>query len=299
MEPKEVTLFPYEVDMFVNMLSAKMAEKLGLNHDMMNVPAMWAQTKGNGIKVAVLDTGRPEHPDIKVVGSKSFVPKEKCDKNGHSTHCSGIINAIAQNGIGIAGIAPEAQLYTGQVLSKKGGGRTKWIVEAIRWAVDEIGVDVISMSLGMPGNVKRQAGLEKACNYAVNQGVALFAATGNEGTIVGQPACFDSVIAVGAINFKRKRAGFSNHGHEVDFVAGGVGILSTYLNKGYARLSGTSMACPAVAGIGALILAKHKSEGKEISPQGLKKRIRKIAFDLGAIGQDDFYGYGMPLFKRP
>lgn len=82
-------------------------------------------------------------------------------------------------------------------------------------------------------------------------------------------------------------------------MAGGVGILSTYLNRGYARLSGTSMACPAVAGIGALILAKHKAEGEKVSPEGLKARIRKIAFDLGAVGQDDFYGYGMPLFKRP
>jgi len=208
MEPNEVTLFPYEVDMFVNILSAKMAEKLGLNHEMMNVPAMWAQTKGRGIKIAVLDTGRPEHPDIRVLGSKSFVPREGVDKNGHSTHCSGIINAIAQNGIGIAGIAPESELYTGQVLAAAGGGRTKWIVEGIRWAVDEIGADVISMSLGMPGKAKRQKNLEKACNYAVNQGVAVFAATGNEGTVVGQPACFDSVIAVGAIDFRKSARDF-------------------------------------------------------------------------------------------
>jgi subtilisin family serine protease len=285
--------------MFVNMLSTKMAEKLGLNHDMMNVPAMWGRTKGKGIKIAVLDTGRPHHPDIKVVRSKCFVPGEGPDKNGHATHCSGIINAIAQNGIGIAGIAPESELYTAQVLAKKGGGRTKWIIDAIHWAVDEIGVDLISMSLGMPGRAPRQKHLEKACNYAVEQGVALFAATGNEGTVVGQPACFDSVIAVGAIDFKKRKANFSNHGHEVDFVAGGVGVLSCYLNKGYARLSGTSMACPAVAGIGALILAKHKIEGEKVAPGDLREKIRKIAFDLGAVGQDDFYGYGMPLFKRP
>jgi len=244
-----------------------LAERLDFNHSLMNIPEMWKTTRGAGIKIAVLDTGLPNHVDIQPCGGASFVPGYKQDRNGHSTHCAGIIAAIAGNGMGCAGIAPDVEDYYGAVLDGDGSGTIEAIVKGIYWAVDEIKADIISMSLGISDGAPHIKELEDACKYAVSKGTAVFAAAGNEAGRVGQPAKYDCVIAVAAVNDRKEHARFSNVGPEVDFAAGGVDVYSTYLNNGYAKLSGTSMACPALAAVGALILADHKACGEILTPQ--------------------------------
>ena len=286
---------PYKVLSRVSIL----AEKQDYNHEMMNVPEMWKSTRGDAVKVVVLDTGVPDHVDIKVAGGKSFIPGYMTDSNGHGTHVGGIIAAIANNGMGVAGIAPECECYYGAVLDGGGSGSIDGIVEGIKWAVDEVGAHVINMSLGISAGAPIFKELEDACKYAESKGVVVVCAAGNEYGSVGQPACYDSVIAVAAVDSSMQHADFSNIGPEVDFASGGVNVYSTYLNNGYAKLSGTSMACPAMAGVIALIMADEAGDtGKWLNKNEVVEKLKKIAYDVGPEGFDEIYGHGIPVFAK-
>jgi len=286
---------PYKVISRVSIL----AEKQDYNHEMMNVPAMWKSTRGAGVKVVVLDTGIPKHVDIGHAGGKSFIENYSEDKNGHGTHVGGIIAATANNDMGVAGIAPECECWFGSVLDGNGSGSIASIVKGIRWAVDEVGAHVINMSLGISAGARRIKEMEDACDYAASQGVVVVCAAGNEYGAVGQPAIYDSVLAIAAVNNFKEHASFSNTGPEVDFASGGVNVYSTYLNNGYSKLSGTSMASPAMAGIVALIIAdEFKDTGKLLTLDEVTTKLKKIAFDVGDEGFDEVYGHGIPVFVQ-
>lgn len=275
-----------------------LAERDSYNHRLMNIPHMWERTRGSGVKVAILDTGVPKHIDLRPSGgcSAKGIDSGPADREGHGTHVGGIVAALAGNGIGVTGIAPDAEDYYIKVLDDDGSGSIESVADGIYKAVDKYGVDIINMSLGMPANAPRFRELEEACNYAVDKGVTVFAATGNDAAALGQPAIYDSVISVGAVDRRRRKARFSNRGTGIDFVAGGVDVYSTHLNNRYVSLSGTSMACPALAGAAALILSKHLASGERLTPLELKEHIRRIAFDLGSAGYDNLYGHGIPVF---
>ena len=276
-----------------------MAEKQDYNHRLMNIPAVWRNTRGGGVPVVVLDTGLPQHVDLNPAGSKSFIPRYNADLNGHSTHVGGILAATAGNDMGIAGIAPECEHHYGAVLGKDGNGTVQAIIQGIRWAVDEVGAKVINMSLGIPAGVRHLKALEDACNYAVDQGATVIAAAGNESGRVGQPAIFDSVLAVAAVDQSMEHAWFSNIGPEVDLAAGGVQVYSTWLKNGYSKLNGTSMAAPAIAGAATLIIAdRHQSSGDWLSPTEVADKLKKIAFDVGPEGFDEQFGHGIPVFQH-
>jgi subtilisin len=284
---------PFRVRLLVNILS----ETKDYNHSLMNIPVMWKETMGEGVKVAILDTGLPSHPDLAPTGSKSFIPGYLADKNGHGTHVAGILAAIANNGMGVAGIAPKCQFWSGAVLGGDGSGTIQGIIDGIRWAVDEVGAKVINMSLGISAGAPRLAELENACNYAASNGVVVVCAAGNENAGVGQPACYDSVIAVAAVDANQKRASFSDFGPEVDFAAGGVDVFSTWLNNGYAKLSGTSMASPALAGVVTLILAdEFKDNQKWLNKDEAYAKLKKIAYNVDGTTFDDYDGWGIPVF---
>ena len=302
-----VGLVPYKVVARAQIL----AEDVGAGNKMMNVPAVWVDTEGAGVKMVVLDTGAPDHVDIELSGQANFVPLGPeiagaqprnrpvhiaGDANGHSTHVCGIVRATRNNGIGCVGVAPKCELWTGQVLDGDGSGELEWIVEGIYWATDVVQADVINMSMGIDAGAPLIREFKKACDYACSQGVTIVAAAGNEYGRVGQPACYESVIAVGAVNGAKEHAEFSNTGKEVDFAAFGVEVFSCWPKNGYAKLSGTSMAGPFVAGVATLIIAKHRLAGEELTPAEVKEHIRKIAFDVGPDGFDETFGWGIPVF---
>lgn len=266
------------------------------NHDLMNIPAAWSTTYGEGVCVAVLDTGMPTHRDIRVKEAISCVPGYLTDLNGHGTHVAGIIKAgFGKTSDSLTGIAPACELICVAVLDGAGSGALNDLVRGIAAAVDK-GANIINMSLGFStGHIPA---LEQACNKAVAAGCAIFAAAGNDGIRgVSQPACYDSVIAVAAVNSARQYARFSNRGGEIDLAAGGVDVYSTWLDDGYKRLSGTSMACPAVAACAALVLSSHKLRGEKLTPDELREHLTRTAYDVGPDGFDEFSGNGIPLFK--
>lgn len=234
--------------------------------ELIQAPEIWRHTKGEGITVAILDTGCDyNHPDLRdrIIGGRNFTkddggnPELFMDYNGHGTHVAGTI-AASMKDYGVVGVAPEASLLILKVLGKNGSGQYDWIINAIHYAI-ESKVDVISMSLGGSNNVGE---LHEAIKKAViEHNILVVCAAGNNGDgdhgtdEYAYPGSYNEVISVGAVTLERKMSRFSNSNNEIDLVAPGEKITSTYLNGKYATLSGTSMATPHVTG--ALVLLKN------------------------------------------
>ena len=204
----------------------------------------WQTTSGGSqVLVAVLDTGiDAQHEDLagKVVGSVNFTKSATAsDVLGHGTHIAGIITATANNGIGVAGFAPNARLLNVKIADDNGMVWASTIAEGIIWAVDN-GARIINMSLVVPTSYPA---LEEAVNYASGKGVVLIAAAGNNiKSIPVYPAYYPNVIAVSATDSDGRLWAESNNGDWVDVYAPGVEIFSTNPGNSYGYLSGTSMA---------------------------------------------------------
>ncbi len=256
-------------------------------------PTAWDTTQGAGVKVAVLDCGiRTSHPDLsgKVVLERNFTASATADDRcNHGTHVAGTIAAATNNGVGVASVAPGAQLLNGKVLDDSGSGYFSDVDTAIRWAADN-GARVINMSLG--GALRCPTGTQAAANYAWSKGVVLVAAAGNSGARGAQaPANCQNVIGVAATNSSDTKASWSNYGPEVDVAAPGVSILSTVnpdLNNGsqYASFSGTSMATPHTAGVAALIW----SSSYGASAAAVRDRLFQTADPVSGTGSLWTYG---------
>lgn len=270
-------------------------------------PDAWDEEIGDEtVIVSVIDTGIDfTHPDLqdnfRLIGSWDFVQHGPIplDNNGHGTHCAGIIAAEINNEIGIAGIA-NVKIIAMKVFNRFGMGNLWRIARAIVRST-LVGADVISMSCG----VYRSSPLGllwNACNFSNFVGCTLVAAAGNGGSSnIAYPAKYDCVIAVGAVDESNEKTWWSDYGEELDVVAPGDEILSTMptyhvtLNdEGYSRnydnLSGTSMACPHVAGVMALYYSKN---GCLVDNDLARERLHESADDLGAPGKDIYYGYGL------
>ncbi|UCD53440.1 MAG: S8 family peptidase, partial [Phycisphaerales bacterium] len=244
---------------------------------------------GAGIGVAILDTGIDgSHPDLdgNYAGGWDFVndDADPSDDHYHGTHCAGIV-AAEKDGTGVVGVAPEADLCALKVLSSSGSGYTSDIIAAIQWCVNN-DVDVISMSLGSDYS---NTAFEDACQAAYNAGIVLVAAAGNDYSRRGRseldtvdyPGAYGSVIAVAATDSSKTKASFSSAGPDVELAAPGVSIKST-IPGDYGVLSGTSMACPHVAGVVALVLEANPG----MSNGAVRQLLRDTADDLGDSGFD-------------
>ncbi len=260
-----------------------------------NAPEAWSNSTGKNVKIAVLDTGiRNSHPDLTIFGGINLVGKSKNnrwnDDNGHGTHVAGIM-AARNDSIGVVGVAPDSQLYAVKVLDAYGSGYISDIIEGIDWPVQN-NMDVISMSLGT--RTYSQALNDTTAN-AYKAGILLIAAAGNSGDgnlssdDVLYPAKFDSVITVSAIDYNNIAPAWSADGAEVELAAPGVDIYSTWLDGSYVNKSGTSMAAPFVSGIAALVKSKNLS----LTSQEIRSVLAYNAIDLGAIGRDKTYGFGL------
>jgi parallel beta-helix repeat protein len=185
------------------------------------------------------------------------------DDHGHGTHCAGIIAAEGDNGLDIAGVCWHAKIMALKFIGWVGSGSTEDILEAFYYAVEN-GADVTSNSWG--GKNPSET-VEDVINYAHSQGVITVASAGNNNSRQPHyPAYYDNAIAVAATNSNDEKAPFSNYGDGVDIAAPGVDILSlraagtskgTIYDDYTTILSGTSMACPHITAVAALIISKR------------------------------------------
>ncbi|MGE5553439.1 MAG: S8 family peptidase [Betaproteobacteria bacterium] len=242
-------------------------------------PALWDQEEGAGVSVAILDTGVDlNHPDLfpnLAAGVNILNPRRPpMDDNGHGTHVAGIIAAV-QNGVGVVGVAPRVRICPVKVLDRQGEGRLSDVVQGLEWCVKQ-GIRIINLSLGAPeGNPTFAA----AVGRVQEAGAVLVAAAGNAGPdpdTIGYPARYPQTIAVGATTQADTVADFSSRGAELDLVAPGENIPSTWPGGGYRTLSGTSMAAPHVSGLAALLLAREPG----LSPGEVKLRLQESAEQL-------------------
>ena len=259
----------------------------------------WSFTLGNpNIIVAVVDTGVDlNHPDLrgKLVVGYDFVDNDNnpMDAQGHGTHCAGIVGAITNNGVGVAGFAPNCKIMPVRVLDNAGNGNMANIVSGINYASTH-GARVISLSLG--GTAYSQA-LADSVKMAFNYNAVVVAAMGNSGKREQYyPAALPGVIGVGATDAGNQHASFSTYGNWMSVAAPGNAILSTlptYANgtgrTNYGTLNGTSMSCPAVAGLAALVRSKYPN----FTPNDVKTKIERSSGDIGAGGYDEYFGYGL------
>lgn len=258
-----------------------------------NVERAWEETKGNGVTVAVIDTGVSRVPDLKntkFTKGYDFVndKAEVEDDNGHGTHIAGTIAQSTNNGYGVAGIAYEASIMPLKVLSAGGNGTIADIAEAIKFAADN-GADVINLSLGGTGESQM---IQEAINYAHSKGVVIVAAAGNENkSSAGYPARYAHVIGVSALDSSGSKASYSNFGAGVDISAPGGdtsngeigGILQNTIDvesgqSVFTAYQGTSMASPHVAAVAALIKAVGVKDPNDVRSI-LLSSARKIQND--------------------
>ncbi|MBS3818735.1 peptidase S8 [bacterium] len=262
----------------------------------------WKETKGvKEVIIAVVDSGVDmEHPDLKdniYSSGKDFANDDldATDDNGHGTFVSSLAAAVTNNSEGIAGVAWNCKVLPLKVTDEKGEAFYSWVIEAIRYAVDNE-AQVINVSLG--GNMPSHA-LEDALSYADRNDVLVVAAAGNDSGPVLYPAAYDKYcVAVAATDYKDSRAEWSNYGPEIDVAAPGVrviGCVPTWYwgeeTLPYGWGFGTSASTPHVAGMAALI----KSIKPWLTPSEIMKIIRYSSDDINQIdypGKDEYLGYG-------
>ena len=270
--------------------------------EMIKAPYVWERGAfGKGIVVAVLDTGvLTSHSDFE---STHFVDPynavdesdDVTDTNGHGTGMAGIIAASYNNETGLTGIMPEASIMPIKVFDGKSNmSTTAMVIKGIDYA-SQHGADVINMSLGGP---EESPGMNEACERAAAKGAILVSAAGNSGDSTAfYPAAYSSVVSVGSIESDGAHTDQSTYNKYVDAVAPGRGIRMPYAATGndcYRLLTGTSASAPQVAAMAAMV----KSMDESVNVKGFKEILSMTCIDKGAVGRDNYFGYGLIDLSR-
>ncbi|WP_438485593.1 type VII secretion-associated serine protease mycosin [Streptomyces sp. S186] len=266
---------------------------------------MWASGQGEGIKVAVIDTGvdagNKQLQDAIEGPGKSYVKdgKPTQDKVGHGTKVAGIIAARPAPTSGFFGLAPKAKVIPFQQTSDEQAGTAETLAKAINDAI-AAKVDVINISQGTNASRGELGPLEQAVKNAQQAGILIVAAAGNSGGN-GQeqniyPAAYsknyDNVLAVAASDRNNERAAFSQPGKFVNIAAPGVDMVSTVPLGGNCVDQGTSFAAPYAAGAATLLVAKHKNDKVKWGPREIIWHLEQTA-ERVRRGRDDNIGWGV------
>ena len=265
-----------------------------------NVEEAWDKASGRGVNVAIIDSGIDyDHPDLKNqiggtydVFTKSTSKTAVLDKMGHGTHVAGIIAAEANNGQGTVGVAYDAKLFPVRVFNQ-GSSALSTILSGMAYITEGDGknwnIDVVNMSLGSNGTPDSSTikMFQTQVDKMRNMGITVCVAAGNSSTSAkSYPAACDRVVSVASMAVSTNGLSrFSNYGDWVDFAAPGSDILNSYYDyrsdeEGWAYLNGTSMACPVVAGVAALMYESHNlvSENTADTPSSVE-RMMKASLD--------------------
>ncbi|MFF5966409.1 type VII secretion-associated serine protease mycosin [Streptomyces collinus] len=273
---------------------------------------LWSQSTGKGMRVAVIDTGvdvtNPQLTDaVDVKSGRNFLPKNLKDDDGnpiergkengttdtvgHGTKVAGIIAARPVKGTGFVGLAPDATIIPIQQNDAEGNGDVGTLTDAIRYAV-QAGADVINISQDTTEPMTSTSDLKLAIDQALSKKIVVVASAGNDG-LGGNvketyPASYEGVLAVAASDRNNERAAFSQSGEFVGVAAPGVDMISTVPKGGHCSDNGTSFSAPYVAGLAALIKAKHP----DWTARQIVAQIEQTA-ERTTAGHDRLVGWGV------
>ncbi|MGW3725494.1 type VII secretion-associated serine protease mycosin [Streptomyces sp. NPDC000851] len=277
--------------------------------DAMHTAQAWQTTKGEGITVAVLDTGvDADHPDLagNVLPAKDMVGFGATQGDPawalHGTAMAGIIAGHghgAGNTDGVLGIAPEAKILPVRVIledddpsrAKARKTRGNALADGIRWAADH-GADVINLSLGDDSaSAHPESAEDEAVQYALKKGSVVVASAGNggeKGDHISYPAAYPGVIAATAVDKFGTRASFSTRRWYATVSAPGVDVVIAAPDRKYYEGWGTSAAAAFVSGAVALVKSAHPG----LTPAQIKRLLQDTARNAPADGRDDSRGFG-------
>ncbi|MFF8436200.1 type VII secretion-associated serine protease mycosin [Streptomyces bacillaris] len=274
---------------------------------------LWKQSTGKGVRVAVIDTGvdvkNPQlTPAVDVKAGRNLMRKDLKTKDGrklergkedgttdtvgHGTKVAGIIAAREAKGTGFTGLAPDATIIPIQQNDAEGNGTAETLAEAIRYAADKAEADIINISQDTADAVAPTPLLKQAVEHALSKDIVVVASAGNDG-VDGKvkptyPASYEGVLAVASSDRNNERAYFSQGGGFVGIAAPGVDMISTVPGGGHCADNGTSFSAPYIAGVAALIKAKHpKWTQRQIVAQIQQTAERSVA------GHDRHVGWGV------
>lgn len=262
MQPPVYRLPP---DWVAEATNTPLAELVDWWEKLLGVPENWRENAGmlpdRPARIAVLDTGCDvDHPDLKgqVIAAKDFTRSINGyrDVQGHGTWCASMI-AAASNDTGIRGVCYKSQLIIAKVLGDNGSGTDDQILHGLQWAYDQ-GADAFSLSLGGRGMSNR---LRDAFDAIAKAGRFTFAAAGNDGGTLNDPAAFPSVVSVGAVGKDGRMTAFTSRDSRLTILAPGYDMVGAIPGGRYAKMTGTSMACPLACAIGVLAWCKHMAHG--------------------------------------
>jgi subtilisin family serine protease len=251
-------------------------------------PTAWDSSQGNGVTIAILDTGvDANHPEFagKLVAGWNSVSgnTDTADIHGHGTNVAGTAAAIANNSLGVAGVASAARIMPIRITNNS-SGYAYWsdIARGLTWAADQ-GAHVANISY----EATNSSSIASAAQYLQGKGGVTVVAAGNSST---NPGYSDSpyMITVSATDSNDIKTSWSNYGYFVDVSAPGVSIWTTFKGGGYGTVNGTSFASPITAGVVALMMAASP----DLSSCELEEILKTTADDLGNTGWDTHYGSG-------
>ncbi|MEV6164355.1 type VII secretion-associated serine protease mycosin [Streptomyces sp. NPDC052052] len=261
---------------------------------------LWQDTKGKGVRVAVIDTGVDDvNPQLRTAVDasagadylKGGSSDGTVDEVGHGTKVAGIIAARPRKGTGFVGLAPEATIIPIRQNDEKNSGKDTTMATAIDHAIAE-GADVINISQDTTKPLTENSALGRAVARALAKDIVVVASAGNDGMDGKRkrtyPAAFDGVLAVASSDRNNERAPFSQAGEFVGVAAPGVDIVSTVPGNGQCTDNGTSFSAPYVAGVAALMRAKYP----QWTAAQIVARIEQTA-ERSVTGHDDFVGWGV------
>mmetsp|Transcript_7348 Transcript_7348/g.21365 ORF Transcript_7348/g.21365 Transcript_7348/m.21365 type:complete len:572 (-) Transcript_7348:2075-3790(-) len=264
--------------------------------DLVKARKVWQKynTKGENVRICVMDTGVDrDHPDFdydNILGydGNTLVQPWFRDHDGHGTHVTGTI-AASDNNEGVVGVAPNAEIFTARVFHTNDEFYSSNIITALQ-ACKDGGAQVVSMSLGGFYSVgyEQQAYEDLFTKF----GIITVAASGNSGSQeYYYPAAYDYVVSVGSVDSSGDRSSFSTYNDKLDVVAPGSDVLSTWGDGTYAKISGTSMACPHVSGIIALMLSVKSTA----TPSEIFAALKSTSQNPNTTGnqKDSLMGYGI------
>lgn len=243
---------------------------------------------GQGVKIAVIDTGVNEHNALKgrILEGYNYLndSTDTADANGHGTNVAGLIAGC--DDVEMVGTAPKAEIVPLKCFSGSQGSSVM-MTRAILEAVNKYDCDIINLSVCLKNEVES---VKEAVDYAVENGVIVVAAAGNDGTsIIRYPAYYDNVISVGAVKQNGELSWCSNYNDGVTLTAPGESITTTSYRGKYTTCTGTSFSAPLVTGAVADLL----SANPYLTPENIMEIIKSNSADMSTEGYDNYYGWGI------